>query len=290
MAAAVASGLPKRMIEEAATRRQASVDKGEDVIVGVNKYAFETEDLIETLEIDNSAVRKAQINRIELVERNRDPLRVAATLATLEEVATSSTGNILESAVEAARALATVGEISDALRRVFGDHSATEEVSENVYGHAYGDELEYKTLVSRLANYAALHGSKPHILVAKLGQDGRDRGAKIIASAFGDIGFDVIVGPLFEMPYGIAELAIRSEVRIIGVSSLAAGHKTLVPQLVDRLKAKGAENITVICGGVVPRKDYQFLLDRGVAAIFGPGTNVLEAARTVLGASGGHSA
>ncbi|MDR7223622.1 methylmalonyl-CoA mutase [Aminobacter aminovorans] len=282
MTKAVASGLPKRMIEEAATRRQAAVDKGDEVIVGVNKYRLEQEDHLDILEIDNSAVRLSQITRIERTRRQRDPKRVAETLAALEQVARSGEGNILAAAVDASRARATVGEISDAMRRAFGDHAAVPEVVENVYGKAYDDEPEFQTLVSRLEQFAGSLGEKPRVMVAKLGQDGHDRGAKIIASAFGDIGFEVIAGPLFQTPGEAADTAIASRVHVVGMSSLAAGHKTLAPQLVAALRAKGAEDIIVVVGGVIPRQDYQYLLDHGVSAVFGPGTNVLDAARAVL--------
>ncbi|WP_203425542.1 methylmalonyl-CoA mutase [Sinorhizobium sp. BG8] len=282
MTKAVTEGLPKRLIEEAATRRQAAVDKGEEVIVGVNKYRLETEDTIDILAIDNTAVRAAQIRRIEETKRRRDSVSVEETLRALVEVASSGKGNILAAAVEAARARATVGEISDALRRAFGDHAATPEVVTNIYGKAYEDEPEMKVLAERLAHYSQEAGRIPRIMVAKLGQDGHDRGAKVIASAFGDIGFEVLAGPLFQTPNEAADLAIASEVNVIGMSSLAAGHKTLAPQLVEALKAKGAEDIIVVVGGVVPRQDYQFLLDHGVSAVFGPGTNVLDAARAVL--------
>ncbi|MER8537618.1 methylmalonyl-CoA mutase [Mesorhizobium sp. M1005] len=282
MTKAVATGLPKRMIEEAATRRQAAVDKGEEVIVGVNKYRLESEEQIDSREIDNAAVRQSQIARIERTKRQRDPKRVGETLAALQKVSRSKGGNILEAAVEAARARATVGEISDALRQAFGDHSAKPEVVMKVYGAAYGHEPEFQTLVSRLHDFARKLGHKPRIMVAKLGQDGHDRGAKVIASAFGDIGFDVLAGPLFQTPLEAADMAIKAQVSVVGVSSLAAGHKTLLPQLVKELRRKGAENIVVICGGVVPRQDYQFLLDHGVSAVFGPGTNVLDAARAVF--------
>jgi methylmalonyl-CoA mutase len=282
MTKAVASGLPKRMIEEAATRRQAAVDKGDEVIVGVNKYRLEQEDHLDILEIDNSAVRLSQIARIERTRRQRDPKRVAETIAALEQVARSGEGNILAAAVDASRARATVGEISDAMRRAFGDHAAVPEVVENVYGKAYDDEPEFQTLVSRLEQFAGSLGEKPRVMVAKLGQDGHDRGAKIIASAFGDIGFEVIAGPLFQTPGEAADTAIASRVHVVGMSSLAAGHKTLAPQLVQALKAKGAADIIVVVGGVIPRQDYQYLLDHGVSAVFGPGTNVLDAARAVL--------
>ncbi len=282
MTKAVIEGLPKRLIEEAATRRQAAVDRGDEVIVGVNKYRLESEDDLDILDIDNRAVREAQIARIEKTKRQRDPGKAAETLEALREVARSGNGNILEAAVEAARARATLGEISDAMREAFGDHSAVPKVVRKVYGEAYEGEPEYENLVQRLEDFSRNLGETPKLLVAKLGQDGHDRGAKIIASAFGDIGFDVIAGPLFQTPGEAADLAVRSKVHVVGMSSLAAGHKTLAPQLVDALKEKGAENIIVVVGGVVPRQDYQFLLDHGVAAVFGPGTNVLDAARAVL--------
>ena len=282
MTKAVASGLPKRLIEEAATRKQAAIDRGDEVIVGVNKYRLEQEDDIDILEIDNSAVRQAQVERIERTRRQRDPKRVEAALVALEQVARTGEGNILAAAVEASRARATVGEISDAMRRAFGDHAAVPEVVENVYGQAYDDEPEFRTLVSRLEQFAGSLGEKPRIMVAKLGQDGHDRGAKVIASAFGDIGFEVIAGPLFQTPDEAADTAIASKVHVVGMSSLAAGHKTLAPQLVAALRSKGADNIIVVVGGVIPRQDYQYLLDHGVSAVFGPGTNVLDAARAVL--------
>jgi methylmalonyl-CoA mutase len=270
------------MIEEAATRRQAAVDMGEEVIVGVNRYRLESEDRIDSRDIDNKAVRLAQVSLIEQIKRQRDSAQVAATLAALEAVAAGGPGNILEAAVEAARARATVGEISDAMRRVFGDHSATPEVVGQVYGKAYEAEPEFQMLAARLDAVSKTLRHKPRIMVAKLGQDGHDRGAKMIASAFGDIGFDVLAGPLFQTPAEAAGMAIDAQVRVLGVSSLAAGHKTLLPQLIEELKAQGGHDIIVVCGGVVPRQDYQFLLDQGVAAVFGPGTNVLEAGRAVL--------
>jgi len=281
MTRAVAEGLPKRLIEEAATKRQAAVDRGEEVIVGVNRYRLENEEELDILAIDNTAVRAAQIKRLEQVRRQRDPKRVEETLATLSEVARTGKGNLLAAAVEAARARATVGEISDAMREAFGDHSAVPEVVGDIYGPAYEDDPEYKTLVTRLSGYARSSG-KPKIMVAKLGQDGHDRGAKVIASAFGDIGFDVLAGPLFQTPDEAAELAVKEKVQVVGMSSLAAGHNTLAPQLVEALKAKGGGDIIVVVGGVVPRQDYDYLLEHGVAAVFGPGTNVLDAANKVL--------
>ncbi|PSS60382.1 methylmalonyl-CoA mutase [Ensifer sp. NM-2] len=282
MTEAVNAGLPKRLIEEAATRRQAAVDKGEEVIVGVNKYRLDNEEPIDILEIDNTAVRAAQIRRIEETKRRRNSQDVAKTLATITEFARTGDGNLLTAAVEAARARATVGEISDAMRAAFGDHAATPKVVSKIYGKAYEGEPELAVLTERLGEVSDKLGRKPKIMVAKLGQDGHDRGAKVIASAFGDIGFDVLAGPLFQTPEEAADMALASKVNVIGVSSLAAGHKTLMPQLADALKKRGGEDIIVICGGVIPRQDYEYLMDNGVSAVFGPGTNVLDAARAVL--------
>lgn len=282
MTKAVADGLPKRLIEEAATRRQAAVDRAEEIIVGVNKYRLENEEPIDILAIDNTAVRDAQIGRLEQLRRQRDPARVAAALASIVTIAETGEGNLLEAAVEAARLRATVGEISDALRQVFGDHVAVPDVVSNIYGPAYDGDPEYENLTNRLAIFAKATGIRPKMLVAKLGQDGHDRGAKVIASAFGDIGFEVVAGPLFQTPEEAADLAVAQKVQVVGMSSLAAGHKTLAPQLVEALKAKGAKDVIVVVGGVIPRQDYQFLLDSGVAAVFGPGTNVLDAARAIL--------
>jgi methylmalonyl-CoA mutase len=282
MTKAVATGMPKRMIEEAATRRQAAVDRGEEVIVGVNKYRLENEDQLDILDIDNAAVRLAQIRRIKETKRLRDSEMVEASLLRLREVAATGSGNLLAAAVDAARARATVGEISDAMRAVFGDHTAVPEVVSDVYGAAYADDPEFTTLVARLGDYAKLLSAKPRIMIAKLGQDGHDRGAKIIASAFGDIGFEVLAGPLFQTPDEAAEMAVKNNVQVVGMSSLAAGHKTLAPQLVEALRARGAQNIVVVVGGVIPRQDYDFLLQSGVSAVFGPGTNVLEAARAII--------
>ena len=282
MTRAVADGLPKRMIEEAATLRQARVDRREEIIVGVNAYRLENEEPIDILSIDNTAVRQAQIARLERTRQTRDATRVAETLGLLAEVARSGTGNLLEAAVEAARARATVGEISDTLRQCFGDHAAKPEVVGDIYGPAYADDPEYETLQRRLATYATARGATPRIMVAKLGQDGHDRGAKVIASALGDIGFDVLAGPLFQTPDEAAAMALENHVQVVGLSSLAAGHKTLAPQLVEALKARGAGEVIVVVGGVIPRQDYAFLLEHGVSAIFGPGTPVLEAANAVL--------
>ncbi|MBY5455881.1 methylmalonyl-CoA mutase [Rhizobium leguminosarum] len=282
MTKAVADGLPKRLIEEAAARRQAAVDKGEEVIVGVNRYRLDNEQPIDILEIDNSAVRKAQIRRIEETKGRRDGGTVRETLAALAEIAQNGKGNLLEAAIAAARARATVGEISDAMRAAFGDHAATPEVIKGVYGEAYENEPELAVLKTRMTEVTEAMGHRPKIMVAKLGQDGHDRGAKVIASAFGDIGFDVLAGPLFQTPAEAAGVALSEKVNVVGVSSLAAGHRTLLPQLIDRLREQGGGDIIVVCGGVIPRQDYEFLHEHGVAAVFGPGTNVLEAANSVL--------
>ncbi|MDE2445564.1 MAG: methylmalonyl-CoA mutase [Alphaproteobacteria bacterium] len=287
MTQAVATGWPKQQIEEAATRKQAAIDQGHAVIVGVNKYRLEEEADITTREIDNKAVRMAQIERLERVKRNRNPEQVEKTLATLKRAAQSKTENILAAAVEAARARATVGEMSDALRDVFGDHSATPHVVQHVHGGLYKDDAEYQILQKRFNNFSSTK-SKPRIMVAKLGQDGHDRGAKVIAAAFGDLGFDVLAGPLFQTPPEAAEMAIAHNVQVIGVSSLAAGHKTLLPELIAALKAKRRGDIFVVCGGVIPRGDYETLSNAGVAAIFGPGTNVLDAMRSILDLLEGH--
>ena len=280
MTKAVASGWPKLQIEEAATKRQAAVDKGDVVIVGVNKFRLEQEDEIITREIDNTAVRKDQIDKLTHLKRHRDEAMVKATLQSLEAVAQNGTGNLLAAAIEAARARATVGEISDALRNVFGEHVAKTEVVHHVHSDQYTDDVEYLQLKKRFADFSK--NTPPKLLIAKLGQDGHDRGAKIIAAAFGDLGFDVIAGPLFQTPEEAALLGVKNKVQIIGISSLAAGHKTLVPKLLETLKANGGSDIIVVCGGVIPRGDYAFLKASGVAEIFGPGTNVLDAMRCIL--------
>ncbi|RVG21880.1 methylmalonyl-CoA mutase [Sinorhizobium meliloti] len=282
MTKAVNAGLPKRLIEEAATRRQAAVDRAEEVIVGVNKYRLENEQPIDILQIDNAAVRTAQVKRIEETRRRRDSQKMKQALDALADVARSGKGNLLAAAVEAARARATVGEITDAMREAFGDYTAIPEVVTDIYGKAYEGDPELGVLAGRLGEATKRLGHKPKIMVAKLGQDGHDRGAKVIASAFGDIGFDVVAGPLFQTPEEAADLALAEEVTVIGVSSLTAGHRTLMPQLAEALKKRGGEDIIVVCGGVIPRQDYDYLMENGVAAVFGPGTQVLDAARAVL--------
>ncbi|WP_428926037.1 methylmalonyl-CoA mutase [Marinibacterium sp. SX1] len=281
MTKAVASGMPKLRIEETAARRQALIDRGEDVIVGVNKYRLEKEDELDILDIDNAKVRDAQIARLEKMRAARDE---AACQAALDEMTRRAKegGNLLEAAVEAARARASVGEISMAMEKEFGRHRAEVKTLAGVYGAAYEGDEGFAAIQKAVEGFAAEEGRRPRMLVVKMGQDGHDRGAKVIATAFADIGFDVDVGPLFQTPDEAAQDAVDNDVHVIGISSQAAGHKTLAPQLVQSLKAYGAEDIIVICGGVIPQQDYQFLYDNGVKAIFGPGTNIPEAAQDIL--------
>ncbi len=282
MTKAVASGMPKLRIEESAARKQAAIDRGTEVIVGVNKYKLDKEDPIEILDVDNVAVRESQIARLKALRENRDAERCAQALGALEECARSGEGNLLEMAVEAARARASVGEISDAMERVFGRHRAEVKTLAGVYGAAYEGDEGFAAIQADVEKFAAEEGRRPRMLVVKMGQDGHDRGAKVIATAFADIGFDVDVGPLFQTPEEAAQDAVDNDVHVIGISSQAAGHKTLAPKLVEALKEKGAEDILVICGGVIPQQDYQYLYDNGVKAIFGPGTNIPEAAQNIL--------
>ncbi|MDH3902929.1 MAG: methylmalonyl-CoA mutase, partial [Xanthomonadales bacterium] len=283
MTRAVESGMPKMRIEEASALRQARVDRGEDVIVGVNKYQLADEPAIDILDIDNTAVREAQIQRINLVRENRDAVVCKQALDALESAAENETGNLLALAIDAARARATVGEISDALEKVYGRHRATTHSISGVFGSAYEGDMDFSSIQQEVNDFAQIEGRRPRMLVCKLGQDGHDRGAKVIATAFADIGFDVDIGPLFQTPDEAVREAIENDVHVIGISSQAAGHKTLVPQVIESLKEANAEDIIVICGGVIPPQDYQEMKTAGVAAIFGPGTNILYAAQEVLG-------
>ncbi|MCR9135293.1 MAG: methylmalonyl-CoA mutase [Alphaproteobacteria bacterium] len=287
MTAAVEQGLPKMRIEEAAARRQARIDKGEDVIVGVNRFRLEDEPQIDILEIDNAKVRLAQIARLKSVRNGRDQSKCDAALGALQTVAESGSGNLLEAAIEAARQRATLGEISDAMERAFNRHKATSRMISGVYGQAYQGDTEYEAVQNKIGAFREERDRSPHILVAKMGQDGHDRGAKVIASAFGDMGFDVSLSDMFETPEEVASKAVDLNVDVIGVSSLAAGHRTLVPELIECLKQHGGQDIIVVCGGVIPEQDYGFLREAGVAEIFGPGSNVIDAANSVLaGVSG----
>ena len=281
MTKAVASGMPKLRIEEAAAQRQANIDRGEQVIVGVNKYRLEEEDDIDILDIDNDAVREAQVARLQTIRESRDAARCDAALGEISRRAAEG-GNLLEAAVEAARARATVGEISMAMEKVFGRHRAEVKTLAGVYGKAYEGDTEFEKIQSSVEQFATEEGRRPRMLVVKMGQDGHDRGAKVIATAFADIGFDVDVGPLFQTPEEAAQDAIDNDVHVIGISSQAAGHKTLAPKLIEVLEARDAGDILVICGGVIPQQDYDFLKSAGVKAIFGPGTNIPAAAQEIL--------
>ena len=282
MTKAVESGMPKLRIEEAAARRQASIDRGEEVVVGVNKYQSAEEDPVDILDIDNTQVREAQIQRLTSVREQRDGRACAAALAVLTEAAITDSDNLLPLAVQAAAARATVGEISDALEKVFSRHRAEVRVIGGVYGAAYSGDDNFERIRRDVEAFATTEGRRPRMLVVKLGQDGHDRGVKVIATAFADIGFDIDIGPLFQTPEEAAQQAIENDVHVIGVSSQAAGHKTLVPRLLESLKRAGASEILVVCGGVIPHQDYASLTEAGVAAIYGPGTNIPMAAREIM--------
>jgi methylmalonyl-CoA mutase len=282
MTKAVESGMPKLRIEEAAAQRQARIDRGEEVIVGVNKYRAAEETPVEIRDIDNTAVRESQIARLEKVRRNRNEEACRAALNNLTEAARDGKGNLLDLAIIAARERATVGEISDALEDVYGRYRAMTRSISGVYGAAYENDAEFQAIWADVRAFADEHGRRPRMLVCKLGQDGHDRGAKVIATGFADLGFDVDIGPLFQTPDEAVREAIENDVHVIGISSQAAGHKTLVPQVIEGLKTEGASDIIVVCGGVIPPQDYDTLFAAGVAAIYGPGTNIVAAAREVL--------
>ena len=281
MTKAVAAGMPKLRIEEAAARRQARLDRGEDVVVGVNRYQSDSDDMPALLDVDNHAVREAQIARIAQVRAGRDEAACQATLERLTEGARGN-GNLLSLTVEAIRARATVGEVSDAMEAPFTRHRATVRTVSGVYGAAYAQDDAFQTIRRETALFAEAEGRRPRILVVKLGQDGHDRGAKVIATAFADIGFDVDIGPLFQTPQEAAQDALENDVHVVGVSSQAAGHKTLVPELVEALREAGAGHVVVVCGGVIPPQDHDFLHKAGVAAVYGPGTNIPAAAAEIM--------
>ncbi len=283
MTKAVESGVPKLRIERSSAMRQARIDRGEEVIVGVNKYQRDDEPEIEILDIDNTAVRESQVRRLKDVRASRDGRACTAALEALTQAASEKSGNLLELAVVAARARATVGEISDALEKVYGRHRAVTQSISGVYGSAFAGDEAFGAIRAEVEAFLKSEGRRPRMLVAKLGQDGHDRGAKVIATAFADIGFDVDIGPLFQTPEEAARHAVENDAHVVGVSSQAAGHKTLVPQLINELRARGAENIIVVCGGVIPPQDHPMLKAAGVAAIYGPGTNIPIAAKDVLG-------
>jgi methylmalonyl-CoA mutase len=282
MTKAVETGMPKLRIEESAARKQARVDRGQDVVVGVNKYVPDDVEFVDVLDIDNTKVREEQITKLQKIRAERDDAACRAALAALTAGA-GTRENLLGLAVEAARARATLGEISDAMEEVFSRHRATIRSIAGVYGAAYEGDDDYAQVRAAVDEFAAAAGRRPRILVAKLGQDGHDRGAKVIATAFADLGFDVDVGPLFQTPEEAARDAIENDVHLVGVSSQAAGHKTLIPELIAQLRKQGGDDILVVAGGVIPAQDYDELRDAGVAAIFGPGTNIPQAATEIIG-------
>lgn len=283
MAKAIETGLPKMRIEEAAAKRQARIDTGEDVIVGVNRFSPEGEEReLDTREVDNSKVRRSQMERLKKLRDERDEEACQASLRRIEAIAEGGEGNLLEAAVEAARARASLGEISMAMEKSFGRYQAVIRSIAGVYSSQMGGNMEFKEVQKQADEFERIEGRRPRILIAKMGQDGHDRGAKVIATSFADMGFDVDIGPLFQTPDEVAKQAIENDVHFVGVSSLAGGHKTLVPQLISALKQLGREDVMVIAGGVIPKKDYDFLFDAGVIAVFGPGTKIPEAAHEVL--------
>ena len=289
MAKAIERGLPKLRIEEAAAKKQARIDRGEDVIVGVNKFQLDEQDAVDILEIDNEQVRESQLARLSDIRASRDGESVRAALQALTDAAESGSGNLLELAINATRCRATVGEISDALEEVYGRFVAHAQTVSGVYGAAYTEDANWEGIAMDIDAFVERHGRRPRMLVAKMGQDGHDRGAKVVATAFADVGFDVDLSPMFSTPEEVARQAVENDVHVVGASSLAAGHKTLVPQLIDALKAQGADDIIVIAGGVIPQQDYAFLEEQGVALIFGPGTPIPDAARKVLDAINSNS-
>jgi len=282
MTKAIEAGIPKLRIEEAAARKQARIDSSQDIIVGVNKYRLEKEDPLQILNVDNQMVRKQQIERLEQIKATRDNTKVVECLAKLTESAKNSGENLLYLAVEAARNRATLGEISDALEVVFGRYKAQIRSFSGVYSKEIKNDESFEKAKQLADTFAKKEGRRPRIMIAKMGQDGHDRGAKVVATGYADVGFDVDIGPLFQTPQEAAKQAVENDVHILGVSSLAAGHKTLVPQVIEELKKYGRQDIMVIVGGVIPAQDYQFLFDSGAVAVFGPGTKISEAAITIL--------
>ncbi|MFT5251233.1 MAG: methylmalonyl-CoA mutase [Flavobacteriales bacterium] len=282
MTKAIEAGIPKLRIEEAAARKQARIDSGQDIIVGVNKYRLETEDPLQILDVDNQMVRKQQLEQLDEIKATRDSKQVKASLEKLILCAKTGEGNLLELAVEAARYRTTLGEISDALETVFGRYKAQIKSFSGVYGKEIKDDKSFEQAKKLADKFAKKEGRRPRIMIAKMGQDGHDRGAKVVATGYADVGFDVDIGPLFQTPAEAAKQAVENDVHILGVSSLAAGHKTLVPQVIEELKKYGREDIMVVVGGVIPAQDYQYLFDAGAVAVFGPGTKISEAAIKIL--------
>jgi methylmalonyl-CoA mutase len=284
MTKAIESGMPKLRIEESAAKKQAAIDSGRDVIVGVNKYRLAKEDPLDVLDIDNTAVRDGQIARLQKIRATRDEAACLQTLAAITRACEDKKANLLGLCVEAARQRASVGEISDAMEKVFGRHRAEIKLVSGAYGSVVENDKDFTELKRRIEAFAAREGRRPRILIAKMGQDGHDRGAKVVATAYADVGFDVDMGPLFQTPEEAAKMAVENDVHVVGVSSLAAGHKTLVPQLAAELKKLGADDIAIVCGGVIPRQDYEALRQAGAARIFGPGTPITVSAGETLDA------
>jgi len=282
MTRAVDSGWAKLKIEAAAAEKQARIDSGRDVIVGVNKYRLEKEDVHDILEVDNNKVREQQVARLKKIRSTRDGARVQEALDALTKSAESGTGNLLELSIHAIRLRATVGEVSDALEKVFGRHRADTQKVTGVYAAAYDSAEGWEKLQKEIEEFARAQGRRPRVMVAKLGQDGHDRGAKVVATAFADLGFDVDMGPLFQTPEECARQAIENDVHAVGISTLAAGHKTLVPAIIEELRKQGADDIIVFVGGVIPQQDYDFLYEAGVKGIYGPGTPIPASAKDVL--------
>ena len=282
MAKAIETGLPKLKIEESAAKKQARIDRGEDVIVGVNKYQLETEEDVDILDVDNVAVRESQIKRLAELRANRDEAAVEDALEALYQAAESGQGNVLDLAIKATRLRASLGEVSFALERSWGRFNAQAQTVSGVYGSAYQGDEEWQGIQADIEDFVTEHGRRPRMLVCKMGQDGHDRGAKVIATAFADVGFDIDLSPMFSTPQEVAKQAVENDVHVVGVSSQAAGHKTLIPSLIEELKKLGAEDVIVVAGGVIPRQDYDTLYKAGVKGIFGPGTQIPLAARDVL--------
>ncbi|MBU3682355.1 MAG: methylmalonyl-CoA mutase, partial [Flavobacterium sp.] len=282
MTKAIEAGIPKLRIEEAAARKQARIDSGQDLIIGVNKYRLAQEDPLHILDVDNQKVRAQQLEQLAELKANRNEQQVINCLQNLTECAQTEKGNLLEFAIEAARARATLGEISDALEKVYGRYKAQIKSFSGVYSKEIKNDASFEKAKQLADAFAVQEGRRPRIMIAKMGQDGHDRGAKVVATGYADVGFDVDIGPLFQTPAEAAKQAVENDVHILGVSSLAAGHKTLVPQVIEELKRYGRQDIMVIVGGVIPAQDYQFLFDSGAVAIFGPGTKISEAAISIL--------
>jgi methylmalonyl-CoA mutase len=282
MAKAIETGLPKMRIEEVAARKQARIDNGEEVIVGVNKFQLAEEQKLDIREVDNYAVREGQLKRLADVKKNRDSKQVEEALKAIAKCAETEYGNLLEWAVDAARKRATLGEISDALESVFGRYKAVTRSISGVYSSEVKKNKDFIAAQEAADAFAEQEGRRPRILVAKMGQDGHDRGAKVIATSFADIGFDVDIGPLFQTPKEVAKQAVENDVHMVGVSSLAGGHKTLVPAVIEELKTYGREDIMVVAGGVIPHQDYDFLFENGIAFVFGPGTVIARSAKEIL--------